>query len=131
MTDKLHKVRLDRWLWAARFYKTRSLAVDAIKHGHIMVNELKAKPAKQIGIGEVLRIRKAQLVYIVFVSGLSERRLGAEPAQKLYTETPDSIDARAQRLQEIKAERQTYIKGRPSKKERRLQLAAKRDLANL
>lgn len=131
MTDKLHTVRLDRWLWAARFYKTRSLAVDAIKHGHITVSGLKAKPARQIGPGEVLRIRKAQLVYIVTVLGLSERRLGSELAQKLYTEAPDSIDVRKQRLREIKAERQTYINGRPSKKERRQQLAAKRDLANL
>ena len=131
MTDKLHTVRLDRWLWATRFYKTRSLAVDAIKHGHITVSGLKAKPSRQIGPGEVLRIRKAQLVYIVTVSGLSERRLGAELAHKLYTEASDSIDARKQRLREIKAERRTYINGRPSKKERRQQLAAKRDLANL
>lgn len=131
MIDKSHKVRLDRWLWAARFYKTRALAVDAIKHGHITVNGLKAKPARQIGPGEELRIRKAQLVYIVTVSGSSKRRLGAELAQKLYTETADSIDVRTQRLGEIKAERQGYIKGRPSKKERRQQLAAKRGLANL
>lgn len=130
MTDKLHKVRLDRWLWAARFYKTRSLAVDAIKRGHITVNGLKAKPARQIGMGENLRIRKEQLVYTVFVVALSEKRLGPVLAQKLYTETPESRDLRLQRLQEIKAERQTYIKGRPSKKDRRQQLAAKRDLAN-
>ena len=131
MTDKLHKVRLDRWLWAARFFKTRSLAVDAIKHGHVTVNELKVKPARQIGVGETLRIRKAQLIYNVFVVNLSERRLGAELAKELYTETAQSIEQRTQRLQEIKAERQTYIKGRPSKKDRRQQLAVKRDLANL
>ena len=131
MTDSLHKVRLDRWLWAARFYKTRALAVDAIKHGHITVNGLKAKPARQIGIGEILRIRKAQLIYVISVTALSERRLGAELAQKLYAETAESIDVRSQRLLEIKAERQTYIKGRPSKKGRRQQLAAKRDLANM
>jgi ribosome-associated heat shock protein Hsp15 len=122
------KVRLDRWLWAARFYKTRSLAVNAIKRGRITVNHRKAKPSRQITIGDVLNIRKAQLVYEVTITALSEKRLSARLAQALYTELPASATAREQRVQEIKANRQTLIDGRPSKKDRRLQQLIKRHL---
>jgi ribosome-associated heat shock protein Hsp15 len=122
------KVRLDRWLWAARFYKTRSLAVNAIKRGRITVNHRKAKPSRQITIGDVLNIRKAQLVYEVTITALSEKRLSARLAQALYTELPASATAREQRAQEIKANRQTLIDGRPSKKDRRLQQLIKRHL---
>ncbi len=128
MAEKPNKVRLDRWLWAARFFKTRALAVDAIKHGHISVNGMKAKPARQISIADALRIRKAQLIYNVQVTGLSERRLGAALAQDLYREPEQSIAARVERIQEIKADRQNYINGRPSKKDRRQQMEAKRAL---
>lgn len=122
------KVRLDRWLWAARFYKTRSLAVNAIKRGRITVNHRKAKPSRQITIGDALNIRKAQLVYEVTITALSEKRLSARLAQALYTELPASATAREQRVQEIKANRQTLIDGRPSKKDRRLQQLIKRHL---
>jgi ribosome-associated heat shock protein Hsp15 len=122
------KVRLDRWLWAARFYKTRSLAVNAIKRGRITVNHRKAKPSRQITIGDVLNIRKAQLVYEVTITALSEKRLSTRLAQALYTELPASATAREQRAQEIKANRQTLIDGRPSKKDRRLQQLIKRHL---
>jgi ribosome-associated heat shock protein Hsp15 len=122
------KVRLDRWLWAARIYKTRSLAVNAIKRGRITVNHRKAKPSRQITIGDVLNIRKAQLVYEVTITALSEKRLSARLAQALYTELPASATAREQRAQEIKANRQTLIDGRPSKKDRRLQQLIKRHL---
>ncbi len=122
------KVRLDRWLWAARFYKTRSLAVNAIKRGRITVNHRKAKPSRQITIGDALNIRKAQLVYEVTITALSEKRLSARLAQALYTELPASATAREQRAQEIKANRQTLIDGRPSKKDRRLQQLIKRHL---
>jgi len=127
MTKNEHKVRLDRWLWAARFFKTRALSVEAIKHGQIAVNGLKAKPSRQIGVDDKLRIRKAQLIYYVAVTALSERRLGASLAQQLYQESEESIKTRQQRIQTIKADRQNYVKGRPSKKERRQQLAVKRD----
>ena len=119
-------VRLDRWLWAARFYKTRSLAVAAIKRGRITVNEMKAKPSRRIMVGDRLNIRKAQLVYEVTVTALSEKRLSARLANALYIELPDSIAVRALREQELKANRQTLVNGRPSKKDRRLQQAMKR-----
>jgi ribosome-associated heat shock protein Hsp15 len=122
------KVRLDRWLWAARFYKTRSLAVNAIKCGRITVNQRKAKPARQVTIGDALNIRKSQLVYEVTITALSEKRLSARLAQALYTELLASATARERRVQEIKAHRQTLIGGRPSKKDRRLQQRIKRHL---
>jgi ribosome-associated heat shock protein Hsp15 len=119
-------VRLDRWLWAARFYKTRSLAVAAIKRGQITVDERKAKPSRRTMVGDRLNIRKAQLIYQVTVTALSEKRLSARLASELYIELPDGIAVRELREQEIKAGRQTLVNGRPSKKDRRLQQAMKR-----
>lgn len=123
------RVRLDRWLWAARFFKTRSLAVEAIKGGRVTVNGLRAKPARSIGRGERLSIRKGQLQFDIEVLELSEKRLGASLAQALYQEDESSLEARRQRAQEMRAHRQTLVHGRPSKKERRLQRAVKRHLA--
>ncbi len=119
-------VRLDRWLWATRFYKTRSLAVGAIKRGRITLNTRRAKPSRQVMVGDLLTIRKAQLVYEVSVVALSEKRLSARLAQVLYAELPGSMAARELREQEMKANWQKRINGRPSKKDRRLQQAIKR-----
>ena len=121
-----NKVRLDRWLWAARFFKTRSLAVEAIKGGRVSVNGHRAKPARPITVGDVLSVSKAQLLYQVSVTALSEKRLSAVLAQQLYQEHEASIQAREQRTQEIRAARQTLVRGRPSKRDRRLQQALKR-----
>ena len=123
------KVRLDRWLWAARFFKTRSLAVEAIKGGRVTVNGLRAKPARQIGRGDQLHVRKGQLQFEIEVLELSEKRLGASLAQSMYRESSASMEARQQRAQEIRAHRQILIRGRPSKKERRVQQAVKRHLS--
>ena len=123
------KVRLDRWLWAARFFKTRSLAVEAIKGGRVTVNGLRAKPARQISRGERLSIRKGQLQFEIEVLGLSEKRLAASLAQALYREDEASLEARQQRAQEMRIHRQRLVNGRPSKKERRLQQAVKRHLS--
>jgi ribosome-associated heat shock protein Hsp15 len=119
-------VRLDRWLWAARFYKTRSLAVAAIKRGRITIDAGKAKPARSVATGNRLTIRKAQLVYDVTILALSEKRLSARLASELYMELPDSIAERELRAQTIKANQQMLVNGRPSKKNRRLQQAIKR-----
>ena len=119
-------VRLDRWLWAARFYKTRSLAAAAIKRGRITIDAGKAKPARSVATGNRLTIRKAQLVYNVTVLALSEKRLSARLASELYMELPDSIAERELRTQTIKANRQMLVNGRPGKKDRRLQRAIKR-----
>ncbi len=126
MKNSNDTVRLDRWLWAARFYKTRSLAVNALKRGRIALDSGKAKPSRHIMTGDRLSIRKEQLMYEVTVVALSEKRLSARLARELYTETPDSVATRALREQEIKANRKMLIDGRPSKKDRRLQQAIKR-----
>ena len=120
------KVRLDRWLWAARFFKTRSLAVEAVKGGRVSVNGQRVKPARQIAVGDNLSIRKAQLLYEISVTALSEKRLSAVLAQQLYHELESSRHAREQRIEEIRAARQTLVRGRPSKRDRRLQQAIKR-----
>lgn len=121
-------MRLDQWLWAARFYKTRSLSANAIKRGQITVNNQKAKPAKQVSAGDTLKIRKAQLQFAPTIATLSLKRLSAKLAQTLYSESETIIQARAQRSEEIKATRQSMINGRPNKKERRIQQAIKRQL---
>lgn len=124
----LEKVRLDRWLWAARFYKTRAYAVSEIKRGRVTINTQKAKPAKQIVVGDAIRIRAAPLVFNVTVRALSEKRLGAKLAQLLYDEPVSSIQARELQLQQNKAARQVLIDGRPNKKHRRRQQALKRHI---
>lgn len=127
--NSVEKVRLDKWLWAARFFKTRSLAAEAVKGGRVNLNGLRAKPARQILRGDSLRIRKGQLVFEIEVLDLSEKRLGAALAQALYRESEDSLNARQKRVEEVRAHRQTLVRGRPSKKERRMQQAVKRHLA--
>lgn len=122
------KVRLDRWLWATRFYKTRSLASNAIKRGRIKVNAQNAKPSRLISIGDKVRIRKAQLIYDIGVLGLIEKRVGAKIAQTLYTETTNSVQLRETRMAEIGANRRNMVDGRPNKKNRRIQQAIKRHI---
>lgn len=92
--------RLDKWLWCARFYKTRGLAVDAIKAGRAMVNGQLAKPAKGIAVGDTLVLRQPPHEITLIVLSLAKQRLGATEARKLYNESADSIAAR-ERLQEL------------------------------
>ena len=90
----MDKTRLDKWLWAARFYKTRTLATEAITGGHVHVNGQRVKPARQIQIGDVLTIRKPPEEFIISVVQLSERRGPASAAQQLYTEAETSRQQR-------------------------------------
>ena len=115
------KVRMDKWLWAARFYKTRSLAADAIAGGKVQLNGERAKPAKTVKLGDQLRIRTAANEFIITVRALSERRGSASVAAALYEETPESRAAR-ERVAEQKrfAANITYDWGRPTKRDRRL-----------
>ncbi|HEU4994860.1 MAG TPA: RNA-binding S4 domain-containing protein [Gemmatimonadaceae bacterium] len=114
-------MRLDKWLWAARFFKTRSLASEAVDGGHVEVNGDRAKPAKQIREGDELRIRQNQNTYVVHVRGLSERRGPASEANLLYEETAASRQER-ERLAEQRrlAPAPAYEEGgRPTKRDRR------------
>lgn len=117
----LSSLRIDKWLWAARFYKTRSLASDAVKSGKVLVAGEKVKPSKEITVGNILAIKQSIFSKTVHVVALSNRRGPATVASTLYQETPDSI-ANRERLKEIQmaqpAVRRTGL-GRPTKRERR------------
>ena len=115
------KVRLDKWLWAARFFKTRALAVEAIDGGKISVNEERPKRAKLVQTGDALSVRVGQAVYEVTVRDVSERRGSAAIAQTLYEETPESVAARGRAAEQLRSAAMAfaYQEGKPSKKERR------------
>lgn len=115
------RVRFDKWLWAARFYKTRSLCVQAIDAGQVRVNGERAKPARNMRVGETVSIRKSGIVCEVLITGLSDRRGGATDAAKLYCETEASAAAREEALLARRAAEaaQPRFPGRPTKRERR------------
>ena len=115
------RVRFDKWLWAARFYKTRSLCVQAIDAGQVRVNGDRAKPARSMRVGELVSIRKSGIVCEVTVTALSDRRGSATEAAKLYCETDASAAAReeAQLLRRATEAAQPRFPGRPTKRERR------------
>jgi len=115
------RVRLDRWLWAARFFKTRSEAATALAGGRIRVNGERPKRAKLLGAGDEVRIRKGVVEFHVVVRGLSEQRGPAPVARTLYAETPASRAAReVQALQRRARPTPVYEgKGRPTKRDRR------------
>ena len=112
-------MRLDKWLWAARFFKTRSLAVEAIEGGRVSVNGDRAKPAKEVRPGDALAIRRPPFEHAVVVRALAERRGPAAEAATLYEETAESRARRATLSAEMKALPQPRFKGRPTKKTRR------------
>ncbi|BFM22313.1 RNA-binding S4 domain-containing protein [Gilvimarinus japonicus] len=115
------KVRVDKWLWAARFFKTRSLAKAAIEGGKINADGQRIKPSRELEVGMMLTIRQGWDDKTVEVLALSDKRRGAPEAQLLYRETEDSIVLREQRAAERKAGLGSFIVSdhRPNKKERR------------
>jgi ribosome-associated heat shock protein Hsp15 len=116
------QVRVDKWLWAARFFKTRSLAADAIGGGKIEVNGERVKPAKLLKEGDEVRIRLGPYEHVLHVRGISERRGPATVAVTLYEETPDSVAARAKLSEQLKMAPAGFVfedKGRPTKRDRR------------
>jgi ribosome-associated heat shock protein Hsp15 len=120
-TSTTSKVRLDKWLWAARFFKTRSLAGEAVKGGKIEVNGQRAKPSREITIGDHLSVRQGFDEKTVVVQTISDKRGPASVARHLYAETPDSIQKREkeQALRQLAAIQRPHGKGRPTKRERR------------
>ncbi|MYM28744.1 RNA-binding S4 domain-containing protein [Duganella sp. CY15W] len=114
-------VRLDKWLWAARFFKTRSLATDAISLGRVIVNGDRAKPARNVKIGDVLEIDNGSDQWEVDVMGLSDVRGPATVARNLYEETDVSVARRVAVAENRRLYREpgTTIKGRPTKRDRR------------
>ena len=122
-------IRIDRWLWAARFFKTRSLAKKAVEGGKVHVESQRAKPSKELQVGQTLQIRRGETVQTVVVQVLSDQRGPATQAQALYEETIESIELRELRKSNRRMERAglTVPTGRPDKKDRRA-LAQLRDL---
>lgn len=114
-------MRLDKWLWAARFYKTRSLASDAVDGGKVKLNGAATKPAKEVKPGDRLHIRAGEQDWEVIVQGSNEQRRPAAEAQLLYQETPDSAQerARAAVLRKLAPAPAADHKGRPTKRDRR------------
>ena len=120
-TARSARVRLDKWLWAARFYKTRSRAKAAIDGGKVHLNDARVKTAKEVAPGDTLTITRGDSTQTVVVTALGERRGSATIAATLYTETTESIDAREAIRAQRRMERAglTIPKGRPSKHDRR------------
>ena len=113
------KPRMDKWLWAARFFKTRSLAKDAIEGGKVHCEGQRVKVSKEVNIGLILTIRQGFEDKTVKVTALSEVRRGASEAQALYEETPDSVAKREDHAAQRKAQNLAHPDHRPNKKERR------------
>ncbi|WP_322995358.1 RNA-binding S4 domain-containing protein [Castellaniella sp.] len=120
----MDKIRLDKWLWAARFYKTRSLAAHEIGAGRIQVNEQTiTKPAREISAGDLVRVRKTGLEITVEIRAVSAVRGPAPQAALLYQETPDSATARAHAAEQRRLAPEPALDlstGRPTKRDRRL-----------
>jgi ribosome-associated heat shock protein Hsp15 len=113
---------VDKWLWAARFYKTRSLAAEAIGGGKILVNGERVKPAKLLQAGDEVRLRLGPYEHVVHVRGISERRGPATVAATLYEETEASIAARDKLSEQLRMAPAAFVyeeKGRPTKRDRR------------
>jgi len=115
------KIRIDKWLWAARFYKTRSLASEAIKGGKVSVNSHRAKPSREVELGDTLVLRQGFDEKTIIVQALSDKRGPATVAQQLYQETADSIQKREKEkeLRKLAAVQRPHGEGRPTKRSRR------------
>jgi ribosome-associated heat shock protein Hsp15 len=118
----MEKLRIDKWLWAARFYKTRSLAVEEIARGRVEVNGQEVKPAREVKVGDTVSLRQAPVVRTVLVKGLSGLRGPAPVAQQLYEETAESLKAREQAAEQKRYAPEPALsieQGRPTKRGRR------------
>lgn len=118
----MNSSRIDKWLWAARFFKTRSLATDAVNRGHVQLAQQSIKPSKEIRVGDVLTIWQAKIAHTVVIMGISEQRGPAPVAQQLYAETPESLERRTKAAQARRLSPEPAMAlehGRPTKRDRR------------
>lgn len=122
MSHELSSVRVDKWLWAARFFKTRSLATDAAEGGRVQVNGLRAKPAKEVRIGDRVEVSIGDMLWELHIEGLSDKRGPAPEARKLYRESEASTARREQAMENrrLQVEPSQEIHGRPTKRDRRV-----------
>ena len=114
-------VRIDKWLWAARFFKTRSAATDAVAGGRVHLNSERAKPSKDVKAGDTIELRIGQLEWTLVVRAVADKRGSATVAKTLYDETPDSVTARERRSAELRLSRPlgADLGARPTKQDRR------------
>ena len=121
MAESDERTRVDKWLWAARFYKTRSLAAEAIEGGKVQVNGDRVKRSKPLQINDEIRIRQGPYEYRLLVRALSDRRGPASQAATLYEETAESRAAREKLALQLKSLHSAFVpdRGRPTKKDRR------------
>jgi ribosome-associated heat shock protein Hsp15 len=117
----VERVRIDKWLWAARFFKTRGVATEAVTGGHVHVNGERVKPARDVKVGDRLEIRRGQQRFTVVVTRLADRRGSATAAAELYEETPESIAEREKRRDERRLSKPlgADLSERPTKRDRR------------
>jgi ribosome-associated heat shock protein Hsp15 len=121
MSENEDRTRVDKWLWAARFYKTRSLAAEAVAGGKVQVNGERVKRAKPLQVGDEVRIRQGPYEHLVVVRELSDQRGPAARAVELYEETAESRAAREAMALQLKSLHAAFVpeRGRPTKKDRR------------
>ena len=116
----MEKLRIDKWLWAARFYKTRSLATEEIDKGRVRINDTEVKPAKEVKVGDTVVLRQGPVTRTLMVRGISDKRGGAPVAQLLYAELEASIKLREQLAEQHRLEpANSQEHGRPTKRNRR------------
>ena len=116
----MEKLRIDKWLWAARFYKTRSLAIEEIDKGRVRINDTEVKPAKEVKVGDTVVLRQGPVTRTLVVRGISDKRGGAPVAQLLYAELEASIKLREQLAEQHRLEpANSQEHGRPTKRDRR------------
>lgn len=116
------KIRIDKWLWAARFYKTRTLSAEEVNRGRVQVNGQDVKPAREVKAGDTIAVRHGPVTRTVLVLGVSGARGPAPVAQALYAETEESLAARAQAAEQRRLAPEPALAqehGRPTKRERR------------
>jgi len=119
--DSGPETRLDKWLWSARFYKTRQLAAEAVKGGHVEVNGARAKPARGVKVGDRINVRKAPFDFDIEVLDLREKRVSAKEAADLYRETEESVEKREQLRLTLRSQAQQilYDTKKPDKRDLR------------
>ena len=118
----MDRLRIDKWLWAARFYKTRSLACEAIDKGRVQVNGVAVKPARELKAGDMVQLRNGPTLRTVQVLAISDRRGGAPEAALLYSETAESVQIRLAAAEQRRLAPEpalSLVHGRPTKRDRR------------
>lgn len=121
-TEPAARMRIDKWLWAARFFKTRSQAADAVEKGRVRIGGAPVKPAKDVRVGDLVEVEIDRMVWQVRVLGVCDVRGPASVAQTLYDETPDSLAKRTAETERRRTFREpaASLQGRPTKRDRRI-----------